>query len=332
MIALDVDDLESDGKSTSIEVIELKKILAGVKPGETGKVCIETRKDSNNLEQMIIIGKNGVLTIRCDSKEETETIRDFIFRGLEKFSTVEPIQAAGFFDAVKSVAFCSSSDEARPVLQGVRLNGSIAATDGFRIARNLVKYEGLDCIIPGFFLAKAGKILGKDVKIQRLEQTICISDENAITACELIDGNFPDWAAIYPKNWWMRCVVDRSQLVEGLRLSLTTHRVFGGNNVVKFTFHEDSLKLTSNVEGEGSSVTSLITTPRIAPVEEIPEDKKFVLPFNIAANARMLKEIVERVSGELVVLKFHANNTPIVIESEREEADAGYALMPMHLG
>ncbi len=332
MISLDVDDLERDGKSTSIEVIELKKVLAGVKPGETGKVSIETRFDSKNLEQMIIIGKNGVLTIRCVSSAETDTLCDFITHGLEKFSIIEPIQADGFFGVVKRVAFCSSSDEARPVLQGVRLNGSIAATDGFRIARNLVKYEGLDCIIPGYFLSKAGKLLGKDVKIQRQEQTICIFDDNGITACNLIDGRFPDWSAIYPKNWWMRCVVDRAQLVEGLSLSLATHKVFCGNNVVKFTFHEDSVKLISDVEGEGSSVTSLITIPRIAPVEEIPEDKKFELPFNIAANARMMKEIVEHVSGDQVVLKFHANNTPIVIESEREEADAGYVLMPMHLG
>jgi len=333
-LTLDVQDLDDalDGAAYSVGIKALKQLLTVIKPGETGNVLLNTFIDKHGIGQLTLLGDSGHVTMRLTDRDVTEDMRGFLIHGLEKYEGLLPLLVEDFFNQVKRVEFCSSRDEARPVLQGIRVNGYIAATDGFRIARNPVSYEGLDCIIPGYILKKASRLFSKSVSVRKVNNTICFTDENAKVACELIEGNFPNWGAIYPKKWWMRCVVERTQLEEALRLSLAAHKVFGGNNVVKFNFHNTSLIITSVVEGEGESATSFNTIPRITPADEMTEDKKFELPFMIAADARKMKEIVDHVAGENVVLKFNANNTPIVIESEREDADAGFVLTPMHLG
>lgn len=335
-VVMDVADLESEEDCTafSLNVKALKKILPAIKVGETGNVLIETIKIDRSADELSIMGAHGNVWIRLSDSDVTEAMRSYLYSGIEKFDNVTPILTGGLFWALKSVLFCASADEARPVLQCVKIGKALAATDGFRIVKNPISYDLLDCLVEAKTLEKAGKLLGSEVtvKFNPTSHTIQFSDDRAMVITWVVDGNFPNYEAIIPKTWWMKCTVDRLQLIEALNLSLTTHKTFGGNNVVRFTFHEGLVILSSIVEGEGTCTSSLFASPKVASKEVEPESK-MELPFKIAANARMLKEIVEHVRGEQVVLKFHANNTPIVIQTADDlMPNPVYVLMPMHLG
>lgn len=328
-ITLDVEfEDHSDEESFAVTVKTLKNLLKVIKPGiDTGKVLVMAYTDTHGFEQVEIMGSGGYVNICCDSKEKVSQMKDFIYSELRKNNESDPIFTSGLFRAVNQVKFCASNDEARPMLQGVRINSSVAATDGFRIAKNPITFNGIDCIVPADVFIKARGLFGDEVIVKQNNKTIEFSDENTKVVSNLINGNFPDYDAIIPKSWLMKTVIYRSKLLEALALAQASQKEFGGNNVVKLTFHDTwRMILTTEVGASGSCACPINTT------STLNLEKEFTFPFKIAFNVRMLKEIVDHIDGESVVLKMTSNNTPLVVESADEGEHPVYVLMPMHLG
>lgn len=135
-------------------------------------------------------------------------------------------------EAINQVAFAAATDDTRPVLAGVlfKLQGNtliFSATDGFRLSVKTLDLPeparvAQEVIIPARALIELGRIIGDsenpvDITITPNGSQILFHTENVDLVSRLIDGKFPDYQRIIPKQYATRAVMDRSSFLQATK-------------------------------------------------------------------------------------------------------------------
>lgn len=158
----------------------------------------------------------------------------------EASSTI--IQGDVLATAISKTIFASGNDDLRPVMSGVFFQLStegltFVATD----AHKLVKYtrddvsasQASDFIMPKKPLTLLRGILAgseADVLIEYNESNAKFTFEDTILMCRLIDGKYPNYEAVIPKENPNKLIIDRNQFLSSVRRvsifsNKTTHQV-----------------------------------------------------------------------------------------------------------
>lgn len=158
----------------------------------------------------------------------------------EASSTV--VQGDVLATAISKTIFASGNDDLRPVMSGVFFQFStegltFVATD----AHKLVKYSREDVFASQaseFIMPKKplnllkGILAGSeaDVLIEYNESNAKFTFEDTTLICRLIDGKYPNYEAVIPKENPNKLVIDRSQFLSSVRRvsifsNKTTHQV-----------------------------------------------------------------------------------------------------------
>ena len=144
--------------------------------------------------------------------------------------------------AVNKTIFAAGNDDLRPVMSGVFFQFSpegliFVATDAHKLvkyARNDVKASQVaDFIMPKKPLNILKSILGAsdaEIKIDYNDANATFSFENYILTCRLIDGKYPNYEAVIPKENPNKLVIDRTQFLNSVRRvaifsNKTTHQI-----------------------------------------------------------------------------------------------------------
>jgi len=146
------------------------------------------------------------------------------------------------FNAIEKTIFASGNDDLRPVMSGVYFQLSkeeliFVATD----AHKLVKYTRTDAkasktatfIMPKKPLNLLKNILSsidEEVQIEFNETNASFVFENTTLVCRLIDGKYPNYEAVIPKENPNVLTIDRASLLSSIKrvsifASKTTHQV-----------------------------------------------------------------------------------------------------------
>ena len=144
--------------------------------------------------------------------------------------------------AISKTIFAAGNDDLRPVMSGVFFQFSpegliFVATD----AHKLVKYaradvkasQVADFIMPKKPLTILKSILGSsdaEIKIDYNDANATFSFENYILTCRLIDGKYPNYEAVIPKENPNKLLIDRNQFLSSVRRvaifsNKTTHQI-----------------------------------------------------------------------------------------------------------
>ncbi|RBP32970.1 DNA polymerase-3 subunit beta [Oceanihabitans sediminis] len=144
--------------------------------------------------------------------------------------------------AISKTIFAAGNDDLRPVMSGVFFQFStegltFVATD----AHKLVKYTREDVQasqVSEFIMPKKPLNLLKgilatsddDVKIEYNESNAKFTFENAELVCRLIDGKYPNYEAVIPKENPNKLTIDRTQFLNSVRRvsifsNKTTHQI-----------------------------------------------------------------------------------------------------------
>ena len=144
--------------------------------------------------------------------------------------------------AISKTIFAAGNDDLRPVMSGVFFqfsqdNLTFVATD----AHKLVKYtrndvnatETAEFIMPKKPLNLLKGILAgsdDDVLIEYNESNAKFTFENSVLVCRLIDGKYPNYEAVIPKENPNKLVIDRTQFLNSVRRvsifsNKTTHQI-----------------------------------------------------------------------------------------------------------
>lgn len=144
--------------------------------------------------------------------------------------------------AINKTIFASGNDELRPVMNGVFFqfspeNITFVATD----AHKLVKYQRTDVTadqVAEFIMPKKPLTILKgileasesEVKIEYNVSNAKFSFDNTELICRLIDGNYPNYEAVIPKENPNKLTINRSQFYSTVRRvsifsNKTTHQI-----------------------------------------------------------------------------------------------------------
>jgi DNA polymerase III subunit beta len=279
------------------------------------------------------------LTVRCGSSNmEIKGIDAQEFPPMPATDAAEGLRmkVSDFKEMVQQVAFAASSDEARPVLQGVQttLSGSeisMAATDGFRISvRKVALSEPVQknstVIIPARALNELARIAGDGdgvvcMIIPAGRGQVVFRLETAELVSQLIDGSFPDYKVILPRSFKSHIIVSTTAFVKACRQAEIIAR--NGNNVVRLSLQPNQdrpgqVEVSAQSEETGSNETTIDATI---------DGPAMVVAFNV----RFLREALEVIKTPNLVLETNDHKSPARVQPVGDESFQ-HVIMPMHLG
>lgn len=216
------------------------------------------------------------------------------------------------------VQFSISDDAARYYLNGIYMhtvNGRLraVATDGHRMAR----HDGEAA--PGFtgiIVPKktVGLVPPGTVKVELSDTKIRITSGDVVMVSKLIEGTFPDYERVTPKNNDKVLAVDRAALGAALdRVSIIASE--RGGKAVKLTV------------GEGLLVASVTNPDHGEATEEMTVASD--LTFEVGYNAGYLSEILRIAGGAEVKFAWGDAGSPALIEGDNDNWLG--VLMPMRV-
>jgi len=247
------------------------------------------------------------------------------------------INATDLRDIIKQVAFSAATDEARPVLTGVQLlvkenHLTMAAADGFRLSVREADISTpapspIQVIIPAKALNELARISSDGNQIASIvlppgrRQVIFRVDDIEVVS-QLIEGNFPDYNQIIPKEHSTRTVVATSTFLRACRRAEIFARE--GSLIARLIItpgDEDSpgtVLISGESEETGSNETS---------VDASIEGPGLTIAFNV----RYMRDVLEVIHTQHVALQTINESSPGVILPVGVD-DYQHIIMPMYLG
>ena len=279
--------------------------------------------------------RNSFLGIRCarvnftlagTAAEEYPTLPSF---APEK--TV-PVQAAVLSSMIERTMYAASVDETRYNLNGVHLevlpdSGKIrmVATDGHRLARvdrtlaTDTSALASGVIIPRKGLAELKRLVDEDDSDEvelAFEGNSGLARKGDVTlVMRLIEGEFPNYSQVVPKQISRRVTIPTDDLGHALRrvALLSSER----SRAVKFELGDHKLSISSSNPDLGEACEEL----------DIDYDGE---PLSIGFNARYLLDVIGALHAKEVILGFQDDLSPAEIIPTDDE-DTLAVVMPMRI-
>jgi len=252
----------------------------------------------------------------------------------EDFPTIPKVEGETFkieskklIDGIKSVYYSSSVSDIKPEISSVYIysnenNLVFVSTDSFRLAEKKVKVSGLGDI-PGILipyknipeiLRAFGEFPG-DVVVCFNKNQISFSSDNVYLTSRVIDGVFPDYRQIIPKELKTEAVVLKQDLLNALRLTNIFSDKFNQVNL-KITPKEKIFELSSHNNDVGENKTYLDAALSGEDVE-------------LGFNYKYFLDCAQSINTDSVSLKFNQSSKPIVVSGVSDNSFT-YLIMPMN--
>jgi len=198
----------------------------------------------------------------------------------------------------------------------------LVATDGHRLAQvkgvlSKPATREISAIVPAKLMGLIMRIAGGDdemldVKVQ--ENQILVRTPRAMLVSSLVQGNFPKYGDVIPKESNRKATITTAQFEHRLRqAALLTNEESRG---VKLAFKAESVKMSSRAPETGEAE---VTCPVKLEGEAV----------DIAFNPAFLLDALRVAETDQVTVEMNASNKPAVI---RAGTDFLYVLMPVDLG
>ncbi len=232
-------------------------------------------------------------------------------------------------ELISRVAFAVSTEETRPILNGVLWHLSdremrMVATNGHRLAKMTLPLsngggsEAADLIVHPRALRQVEKLLGGDdrVEVRHSENHLGFRGQGVEIYTRLIEGPYPNYEQVIPKDNDKVAIADRTALAGVVkRMSIVasdqTHRV-------KLTLGGEALKFTVETPDLGDATEEL-------PVEYQGE------PLEIGFNANYLIELLGNMPADEVRMSFKAPEGAATIEPVGNEDTPDFLCLVMPL-
>jgi DNA polymerase-3 subunit beta len=237
------------------------------------------------------------------------------------------IHASEFHRLVSQTIFATARENTRYAINGVLLERegnklSIVATDGHRLALSkgsckATKADNRSAIVPTKALNMLLRLFNdpdQTVKVRIADNQILFASEETVLASNLVEGNFPPYKDVIPKDGDKKATLDTPSFQSAVRrASLLTNDESKG---VRLSFSSEGLVLTSRAPEMGEAEVK-VDLPAYAGD-----------PLEIGFNPQFILDALKVVHSEQVTLEFKAANKPGVL---RTGPDFLYVIMPVNL-
>ena len=239
----------SDGETTLITSLDVKSDAEG-KIAVPAKIFQEFVKTYGEQPLTLSVKDaedgNGKLLEILDEKDNFAVALDHAedYPEIPEFDAAQKVTiSAGILsEALSNTLFATSNDSLRPVMTGVLFQfkedeTNFVSTDSHRLVvykrTDLINAEPVEFIMPKKPLSIFKSILAsanEDVSIEFNENMAKFTFGNNIWICRLIDGKYPNYEAVIPKENPNKLMIDRSQFLSSVRRvaifsNKTTHQI-----------------------------------------------------------------------------------------------------------
>lgn len=316
--------LEVESEDEGEIAVPARLILDGIKALPDQPVTFITDTENQALEMSSDYGKYSVAYV--DSEE---------FPKIEELTEAQSTQipAEILASAITKTIFAAGNDDMRPVMSGVFFQfGSDGITFVATDAHKLVRYRRNDLqsdataefIMPrkplNLLKSSLTNLGEEEVKISYTERNARFEYRNIVLVCRLIDGKYPNYDAVIPKENPNVLEVDRQALLSSVKrvavfANKTTHQVrfqMAGNELHLYAedpdfFNKAHERLNCNFSGED---------------------------MEIGFNSRFLSEMLSNLECEVVNIEMSAPNRAgilLPVDGLEEGEDVLMLVMPVML-
>lgn len=227
-----------------------------------------------------------------------------------------------------STSFAMAQQDVRYFLNGMLIEiGSdyvrSVATDGHRLAMANLDIEAesdemRQVIVPRKGILEMQRLLHElegDVEISIGASHLCASSGEYTLTTKLVDGRFPEYERVIPKNGDKIIHADRLELRQALnRTAILSNEKFRGIRVI---FSRGSIQLSAN-------------NPEQEEAEETVSVEYDGEEIEIGFNVSYLQDVLGVLESDRVRITVHDGNSSALLEDPENE-DAVYVVMPMKL-
>ena len=313
-------------KISNVEIIEEGKTTTSssimydiVRKFSSGKKINFSNIGENKLH---LESEKSVFNLNCISPSEFP-LTDENFNQNEFF-----IKSKKFLKLLNKCKFSVSNDETRHYLSGIffhqtqvedKVYLTAAATDSHRMSISKVrldqKIDFEPIILPKKTIYQLCSLLEDyegEVKISNIKSKIKFELNNSILISKLIDGKFPNYIQVIPKENQKKLVVDLKPFLDSVDrvASVSLDKKDG----VKFNLTKDTLNLSVNNTNSGDGKESL--------------GVKFDHDLNVSFNSKYLIDVAAQIDGDKIEIYFKDSGSPALIK-DPGDFDSIFVIMPM---
>jgi DNA polymerase-3 subunit beta len=233
-----------------------------------------------------------------------------------------------FVATVSQVARSASRDETRPVLTGILMSASaqelrMVATDSYRLSVKQTVLQAplqgsIEANVPARALQELARIAQQapadSLAVSVGQNQVVFELGETILSSRLIDGQFPNYRQLLPESVEHELRLASAELTDVVRrISLLAQK----NAPLRLSFSDGALTISAQTPDVGEASETI-------PVPFSGE------PFEIGFNPEFLRDGLESVDSDELVLKLISPLRPGLIESP-EPGDFVYLIMPIRL-
>ncbi|VBB48215.1 DNA polymerase III subunit beta [uncultured Paludibacter sp.] len=330
----------SDIETTMITSMQVQEVEGKGQVAVSSKLLLDTLRefseqpltfhiDDSNLA-MVITSANGTYNFigqNGDMYPQLPKLDD----NARKLSVEVPVLMSG----ISKSSFCMADDELRPVMNGIYFDVvpeklTLVATDAHKLVRFTSKYtsaslaegETMNFILPKKPAMMLKNILPKEageVEITFDEKNAYFRLSNYTMVCRQVEGRYPNYNGVIPKNNPHKVIVDRNTLLNALkRVSVFSNQA---SNLIKLEFNNNNIQISAQ------DIDFSISAEETISCQYEGE------PIKIGFKSSFMIEMLANISSNEVILELaDPSRAGIILPFENEESeDLLMLLMPMLL-
>lgn len=291
-------------------------VLAGVFSNFIKNETVAIEEDNGNI---VIKTKKNKIKVKGQPHDDFPTIPTVS-------GDTFKIESKKMTDGIKSVYYSSAVSDIKPEISSVYMysNGDnliFVSTDSFRLAEKKIKLKSVEdipgIIIPFKNISEIVRIFGEtggEITICLSKNQVSFSSDSIYLTSRVIDGVFPDYRQIIPKESKTKITVLKQDLLNALRLSNVFSDKFNQINLIVRP-KEKILELSSENSDVGENTSRL---------DAALEGENVELAFNY----KYFLDCFQSISSDSISI--HLDQTKPMIVSGVSDNSFTYLIMPMN--
>ncbi|MEX2010472.1 MAG: DNA polymerase III subunit beta [Parcubacteria group bacterium] len=274
--------------------------------------------NGNTLEVKTSFAKTTIKTLPLDEFPQIVEIPDDL---------VFTLPARDLATGLKAVAYAASPGSMKPELGSILVSYNegelvFAATDSFRLGEKRLKIKKIphfkQLLIPQKNALEIIRLFDREseeISLSVGEHQVAFRKEGFYLVSRIIEGTFPDYKQIIPKDFTGRAIILKEDLLSALKTNLVFADSFN-----QLTINLSPSKKIFEIDSKNTNVGE-----NISKVEAALEGED----VSINVNHRYLTDCFQAISADSISLSFNGPAKPIVVEGVGDKSFK-YLVMPMN--
>jgi DNA polymerase III subunit beta len=311
--------------------------LVGAKIESEGEICVSAKLltelvSSLPQETVTLEEKEGhilVSTTRTKAELSAMPAEEFPPIKIEVAKGGLTMEKAVVTEALSATLYAAATDDGRPLLTGIKIvsdgeNLVFAATDGYRLSvKRMVQKvgENFDMVVPARAMMEVYKTLMEDKEEKTLgfgkneDGQLCLSVGDTTVLARLIDGEYPPYSKIIPKNHTSSANFDKGEFQQAVKSASIFAR--DNANIVRVHLEKGGITVSANTPQVGQNTVSVE-----AKVEGDAAD--------IAFNSRFLLDFLSNCSVDELTFEMTGSLNPGLFRKDGDDSFI-HIIMPVRV-